>query len=216
MPDNNPNIGPDQNPRQGAGAWDVFHKMKDRENRDASRGGSPAPTRASGRWSSSTPSQRSGISYGSPFMLMRRMAEDMDRIFDDYGMGTAYGTWPGQFRSTSDASSLASWAPPVEVFRQGDKVVVRADLPGMKKDDVKCEVENDVLTISGQRSEEKEEDREDYYRSERSYGAFSRSIPLPEGTDAEHCDASFKDGVLEVTLKAPEPPESKRKKIDIK
>ena len=90
--------------------------------------------------------------------------------------------------------------PQVETFRRDDKLVVRADLPGLKKDDVKVEIDNGMLTISGQRSSEREEKRDEFYRSERSYGSFYRAIPLPEGIESDNCEATFKDGVLEVTL----------------
>ena len=209
------NLGPDQNPRQGVGAF------SDTTNRAADQG---EGSRASGRWTS-TPAHRStGWSAYSPFTLMRRMAEDMDRIFDDYGMHHGHWTGHPSYQGGSsiepwraeNGSTLTTWAPEVEVFQRGDKIIVRADLPGMKKDDVKVDIENNVLTISGERFDEKTEDRKDLYRSERSYGSFFRAIPLPDGTDAEHCDASFKDGVLEVTLKGPKLPENTKKSIAIK
>ena len=80
---------------------------------------------------------------------------------------------------------------------------MRADLPGLKKDEVKVELTNDLLTISGERKEEKEEKREGYYRSERRYGSFFRQIPLPEGAKTDTAKAKFTDGVLEVTMQAP-------------
>jgi HSP20 family protein len=147
-----------------------------------------------------TPSSGYG-STGHPFFAMQRMAEDMDRLFDSFGFG----------RGLSQA-----WNPQIEAFRRGDKFVVRADLPGMKKDDVKVDVEDGLLTISGERCEENEDDRDDYYRSERSYGEFHRTIPLPEGVNSEQCDASFKDGVLEVTLAAPKEPERKSKRVQVR
>jgi len=141
----------------------------------------------------------------SPFSLMRRMAEDMDRLFDNVMFGTTgFGTAPS-LTSIGGPGSLeqAAWSPQVETFRRGDKLVVRADLPGLKKEDLHVDVEDGALTISGERSEEQEETRDDFYRSERSYGQFYRAIPLPEGVSADQCEATFKDGVLEVTLPAP-------------
>lgn len=159
---------------------------------------------------------------GSPFSLMRRMAEDMDRLFEDFGfargglgLGSRFGALDSDLWSGSGLTQ-ATWVPQVETFRRGDKLVVRADLPGLRKEDVKVEIENDVLTISGERREEQEEDRDGYYRSERSYGQFYRAIPLPEGGSDEQCEASFKDGVLEVTLPAPKETEQKRKRIQVR
>jgi HSP20 family protein len=161
----------------------------------------------------------------SPFVMMRRMAEDMDRMFEQFGFprtGTAlaprFGSWfdedPWADRSTTTGRGL--WSPQVETLRRGDKIVVRADIPGVQKDDVHVDVENDVLTITGERRDEQEEERDGFYRSERSYGQFYRAIPLPEGVDPEKCEASFKDGVLEVSLPAPKQEERKAKRIAIR
>ena len=157
----------------------------------------------------------------SPFGLMRRMAEDMDRIFEDFGFGPSLSIAPllsssmGQGRGTSPAQRTA-WAPQLETFRQGDKLVIRADLPGMRKEDVNVEVDDGVLTISGHRAEEQVEDRDNYYRSERSYGQFFRSLPLPEGVSGDACEARFNNGVLEVSLPLPKQQVRKARKIDVK
>ena len=150
------------------------------------------------------------------FTLMRRMADDMDRLFENFGLGRAFGLavpaglWRG---ATADE---ATWLPEVETFRRGDKLVVRADLPGLKKEDVKAEIDNGMLTISGHRSSEREENRDEFYRSERSYGSFYRAIPLPEGVESDNCEATFKDGVLEVTLTAPKLGERRARQIQIR
>jgi HSP20 family protein len=96
------------------------------------------------------------------------------------------------------------WSPEVEVFEREGQLVVRADLPGLTKDDVNVEVSDDAINISGERKSEHEERGEGYYRSERSYGNFYRSIPLPEGVNAENLDATFRNGVLEITMPAPQ------------
>ena len=166
-----------------------------------------------------------GYGGGSPFSLMRRMAEDMDRIFEDFGFGPSLGitpllsppllySSPAQGRSTSP--SQRAWAPQLETFRQGDKLVVRADLPGLRKEDVNVEVDDGVLTISGHRAEEQVEDRDDYYRSERHYGQFFRALPLPEGVTGDACEAKFDNGVLEVTLPLPKQQERKARRIDVR
>jgi HSP20 family protein len=161
---------------------------------------------------------------GNPFVTMRRMAEDMDRLFESFGFGRAGMGLSPLLGSDFDrdlwrqgsALQQMGWTPQVETFRRGDNLVVRADLPGMKKDDVTVEVDDGVLTISGERCEENEENRDDYYRSERSYGQFYRAIPLPEGVSGEECNASFKDGVLEVTLPAPKQQDRKPRRVQIR
>jgi len=92
----------------------------------------------------------------------------------------------------------------IDVFERDHHLVTKVDLPGLKKDEVKVEVTDNFLTISGERKAEKEEKREGYYRSERSYGSFHRQIPLPEGAKTDTATAEFKDGVLEIAMQAPE------------
>jgi HSP20 family protein len=150
----------------------------------------------------------------SPFLAMQRMAEDMDHLFESVGFGRAgFGISP--FLAGSSLQQFP-WTPQVETFRRGDKLIVRADLPGMSKDDVNVQIEDGLLTISGERCEESEEDRDDFYRSERRYGQFSRAIPLPDGVSDAHCEASFKDGVLEVSLVAPRKEERKARRVQIR
>jgi HSP20 family protein len=158
---------------------------------------------------------------GTPFSLMRRMAEDMDRIFEDFGFGPSLGIAPllsssmAQGRG-SGAMPRGTWSPQLETFRQGDRLVVRADLPGLRKEDVNVEVDDGVLTISGHRAEERTDDRDDYYRSERSYGEFYRALPLPEGVTGDECEATFDNGVLEVKFPLPKQQERKARKIAVK
>jgi len=151
----------------------------------------------------------------SPFTLMRRLAEDMDHFFSDFGFG---GTSLGgrNLWNVGAAEDQSLWAPQVETFRRGDNLVVRADLPGMNKDNVNIEIDDDALVISGERQDEYQDERDEYFRSERSYGSFYRLIPLPEGVDPNASSAEFKDGVLEVTLKMPKEQEQKRRRIQIK
>lgn len=106
--------------------------------------------------------------------------------------------------------------PQIETFRRGDKMVVRADLPGMTREDVNVDVDDGILSISGERRDEHEEDRDGYYRSERSYGQFYRAIPLPDGVDTDRVEASFNNGVLEVTLPAPKEQQSRRKRVQVR
>jgi HSP20 family protein len=105
------------------------------------------------------------------------------------------------------------WAPAIEVFEKEDKFVVKAELPGMKEEDIDISVVGDTLTIKGERKAESEVKEEDYYCCERSYGAFSHSIAVPSDVDAKKIEASYEDGVLEVSL--PKAPEVKPKKIAV-
>jgi HSP20 family protein len=134
---------------------------------------------------------------------MRRFAEEMDRLFDDFRRGTGSLLPRLGLSGEGREASEAGWLPPVEVTERGGQLVIRADLPGLGKDDVKVEVRDDAIAIQGEKRQEREEKSKGFYRSERSYGSFYREIPLPEGADAEQAKASFKKGVLEVTLPAP-------------
>jgi HSP20 family protein len=152
------------------------------------------------------------------------MAEDIERLFSDADYArVGYGlTSPQRYASAWDPwrsdtrLSEATWAPQVETFRKDGNIVVRADLPGLTKDNVNIEVDDDVLVISGERSDETRDERDDYYRSERSYGRFFRAIQLPDGADADKIDATFKDGVLEVTIPTPAVTTPKNRQIKIK
>lgn len=158
----------------------------------------------------------------TPFSLMRRMAEDIERLFSDTDYGrVGYGlTSPQRYSAfepfRSERMADATWAPQVETFRKENNLVVRADLPGLTKDNVSIEVDDDVLCISGERADESRDERDDYYRSERTYGRFFRAIQLPEGVDADKIDASFKDGVLEVTVPVPKVTTPKQRQVKIK
>lgn len=107
------------------------------------------------------------------------------------------------------------WAPQVEAFQRGNEFIVRADLPGLKKDDVKIDLTDDAITIEGERREEHEEDREGYYRTERSYGSFYRVVPLPEGAITDSAKANFSDGVLEIVVQAPPREVSRGRRLEI-
>ena len=106
--------------------------------------------------------------------------------------------------------------PQLDTFRRGDKLVVRADIPGGKKEDIRVEADNGILTITSEQHQEHEEDRDGYFHSERSYGLFYRALPLPEGVDADQIQASFTDGVLEVAFPAPPPPQARAKQVPVK
>jgi HSP20 family protein len=136
----------------------------------------------------------------SPFTFMRRFSEEMDRLFEDFGIG---GWHTPTLGSRLDQFAATAWSPQVEVFERNNQLVVRTDLPGMTKDDIQVDVTDDALVIRGERKSEREEDEEGYYRSERSYGTFYRQIPLPKGVTAEKARADFRNGVLEISMPAP-------------
>ena len=155
---------------------------------------------------------------GSPFTFMRRFSEEMDRLFEDFGFGRGWLTpsfGRDLLQSSFGEAGQAMWNPQVEVFEREGQLVVRADLPGLTKDDVKVEVTDQAINISGERRKEHEEKREGYYRSERSYGSFYRSIPLPEGVNSDEANATFRNGVLEITMQAPER-HSRSRRLEIK
>jgi HSP20 family protein len=134
----------------------------------------------------------------SPF---RELAREMHEAF-----GPFFPAWSEERVST--------WMPAVDMVDEKDEIVVKADLPGLDQKDIEVTVQDGTLTIRGERKEEKEEKKEGYYYSERSYGAFVRSLPLPRGVDADKVKATFKKGVLEVHL--PKAKEAKGKTVEVK
>lgn len=109
-----------------------------------------------------------------------------------------------------------AWTPSVDVIRKDGTVVLRADLPGIKPDEVKVSVEDDVLTVSGEHTEESEEEEGSYMRRERRFGSFSRSMSLPAGVKAEDIESTTKDGVLEVTIPLPQAEQKQAVEIETK
>ena len=153
----------------------------------------------------------------SPYDVFDRVSEEMDRWWDRIArdFGSPHRSWlsRGPWRSGGRESL---WAPRVEAFQKGDQFIVRAELPGLKKEDVDVELTDDALTIRGERREEHQEEREGYYHSEREYGQFHRTIALPEGVIGESAQALFRDGVLEVTMQAAPSEANRGRKLEIK
>lgn len=149
---------------------------------------------------------------GGPFEMFRRLDEDMDRLFHQI-----WGGGRGLMRGHGGANMQSTWMPQVEMREEGGKLHVCADLPGLKKEDVKLSLEGDQLVLQGERQSNREEGQpgSSYYHSERGYGSFYRSIPLPEGVDLQTAKAEFKDGVLDVTFDAPRRPQRQSRQIDI-
>ena len=143
--------------------------------------------------------------YGSgPFSIMRRISDEMDRFFENFGMGRSlFGQDQGWNEGQSGSQAPSMWSPHVEVCERNGKLLIQADLPGIKRDDINVRIEQDSVVIQGQRHQQQTSNERGYYRSERSYGSFYRTIPLPEGTNADSATASFRDGVLEIEFDAP-------------
>jgi HSP20 family protein len=137
----------------------------------------------------------------NPFSLMRRMTEEMDRVFAGGGQ-------------EPESGGDVLWAPAIEVSQREGKYVVRAELPGVKPEDVRIEIENKVLVLQGERRVQREQDRGGVHRTEIRYGRFYRTIPLPEGAQADQAEAKLDNGVVEVTIPVPEET-SQRKQIPI-
>jgi HSP20 family protein len=147
----------------------------------------------------------------SPFHLLDRFAHEMDRVFDDFGLGRSWM----RPRFSSGWLRDEEWVPKLDMFQRNNDLVVRADLPGLTKDDVKVEVTEDKITIQGERKKEFKEEKEGIYRAERSYGSFYREVALPEGAMTDQAKATFKDGVLEVAMPAPPESVKKARRLDI-
>jgi HSP20 family protein len=157
---------------------------------------------------------------GNPVAAMQRFAEEMDRFFGEFGMGlnTRLPSLLGRGHELFKREMgwiPAQWSPRIEVLERKDHLVIRAELPGLAIGDIKVEVADDMLTIQGERKQEKKEEKEGHFYNERSYGSFYRAIPLPEGVDAGKATAEFKNGVLEVVMPAPPPAKPQAKRVEI-
>lgn len=137
-----------------------------------------------------------------PFAELGELRGRLDRLFDEL--------WDG---GLAPASGERTYTPAIDVSHENGNLVLRADVPGIKPDEVKIELEDGVLTVSGEHKEEHEEKGKHYLRRERRYGSFCRSIALPEGVRAEDIKATTQDGVLEVTVGLPQA--AKKEKVTI-
>ena len=139
---------------------------------------------------------------GGPFSVMRRISDEMDRFFENFGFGRS-SFFPSEAEMGGGRNVPSMWSPHIEVSERDGKLVISADLPGIKRDDINVRIEQDAVIIQGERTQQQTSNQRGYYRSERSYGSFYRTIPLPEGTNPDTATASFRDGVLEIELDAP-------------
>ncbi len=138
-----------------------------------------------------------------PFKDLFELQKEINRLFE-----TSFSRLPQRFAPEE------RFAPAIDLYEDENEYVVEAELPGLKQDEIKVSVEDDILTISGEKKREKEVKEENLYRSERFYGKFERQIVLPQNTDKENIKASYKNGVLKVVI--PKKEEAKPKKVDIK
>jgi len=111
-------------------------------------------------------------------------------------------------------SAFMAWTPAVDIAEHDDEYLVKVELPGVNKEDVKITIESNVLTIRGEKKQEKETKKENYHRVERNYGSFQRSFTLPSTVKSDKIDASYKDGILSISL--PKAEEAKPKQIEVK
>ena len=139
-----------------------------------------------------------------PLRELSSLQNEMNRLFNTVFDAPAT---PG------NGGTMRRWVPAMDLLETADHFVLRADLPGMTQDDVKIELEDSTLTVSGERKSEHEDKQEGYYRVERAFGSFSRSLTLPKGINADAVTASFDNGVLEIRV--PKPEERKPRRISI-
>ena len=140
----------------------------------------------------------------NPWRDMPAMPDRLNRFFDDpfFSIG----------RMAED-SGLGMWNPAVDLYEKDDHFMIKAELPGVDKNDINIDLKDRLLTLSGERTHDKEVNEENYYRRERSYGKFQRAFTLPADVDSDKIEAEFKDGVLQI--KVPKPEEKKAKKVTI-
>jgi len=145
-----------------------------------------------------------------PLGFMRRLSTEMDRVFEEFGIRPLFSMWP------RDLGYETTWSPSLEVIEKEGELLVRADLPGLTRENVKVSVTEGILTIEGERKREEKETREGYFRSECEYGRFLRTVPLPEGAMGDRTRAVFRNGVLELMIPVPPRPEKKAHTVEVK
>lgn len=141
-----------------------------------------------------------------PSRELTSLQSEVNRLFSSFFEPSARPAGTG-------AVAGSRWHPAMDVVERGDHYVLRADLPGVREEDISVELDANVLTLSGRREAEHDEEREGYYRVERITGEFTRSLTLPEGVDADRIEASYERGVLEVRI--PKPEQAKPRKVEI-
>ena len=164
--------------------------------------------RASARDQTAPPRRDADRSSYGPLSLMRQGIDEMERWFGHWGRA-----WPAV--GGSMFSRVGDWSPAIEAFQRGNEFIVRVDAPGMSRQDVQVEVGDDTVTIHGERRQDRQEERDGLFWTERSYGSFTRTIPLPPGAITDSAKASFNNGVLEVGMQAPSAETRRGRRLDI-
>ncbi|HEY7163230.1 MAG TPA: Hsp20/alpha crystallin family protein [Candidatus Binatia bacterium] len=155
--------------------------------------------------------EKKEVTPWKPFMDLSRWERDMERMMEDFFDRRSHPWWPDRwFRG----EPMEMTGPAVDLYEEKDEIVVKAELPGIEKDNVEVNLSDHHLTIKGEKKKEEEIKKENYYRSERSYGSFLRSLELPAEVQPDKVKANFKDGILEVRL--PKTEEAKAKEIKVK
>ena len=147
-----------------------------------------------------------------PFMDLTRWERDMDRMMDEYFGRRTRPWWPQRWFGGED---MEVTAPAVDMFEEKDDIVVKAEIPGMTKDNIEVNLTDHTLTIKGEKKKEEEVKKENYFRSERSYGSFVRTLPLPTDVHGDKVEATFKNGILEIRLPKTEAAKAKEVKIKV-
>jgi HSP20 family protein len=147
------------------------------------------------------------VRWLDPFRDLSSIQERMNQIFEDA---------LARSRGREEGLRTGMWTPAVDIYEKNDSVVVKAELPGVERDQISVEVKDGILSLRGERKFEKEVKEESYHRIERAYGSFQRSFSLPVSVDQEKVTASFKNGVLEVTLPKKEQAKPKQIQVDVK
>ncbi len=139
----------------------------------------------------------------NPWTTLPTLQDRINRLFDDMLPSTE-----------REEMGLMNWQPSVDTYEKDNAIEIRAELPGVKKDDISIDVRNNILTLSGERNYDEDVNEENYYRRERFYGKFQRAFTLPDNVDADKIEAHFEDGVLKITV--PKTEQSQTKKIEVK
>jgi HSP20 family protein len=149
----------------------------------------------------------------TPFQAIERRFQEMERRFEDIFRSplSLLPSWMPRLRMPT----IGEISPSVDIITEGDDIVVKAELPGMKKEDVDVHLTEDTITISGEKKKEEKVEKKDYYRYESSYGSFNRSFSLPSEVQTEKASAKFKDGVLEIRIPKTEEAKKKEKKLTV-
>ncbi len=153
-----------------------------------------------------------------PFEEIRRLEEEIDSAFNDFWRSGGRRALPASKRGKKNELAPVEeivWMPAIDLIERDKEVVIKADLPGVDKNNIKIKIDSESVSITGEIKKEKKEENETYYREERVYGKFSRVIPLPAEVDPDKANAKFENGVLEITI--PKVKESKKvKEITLK